>query len=80
MNKWQKIALGVFCIASITQAAGGLIVLKRCEELEEHCDRLRMAGIYALSIMERENIDLNQFDVLAFEALRPNLKTDKGEV
>lgn len=79
MTKEQKIAAGFGAIFFGIQTAAGVVLLNRCEELEKKYDRVRMAGIYALSILERENINLNEFDSLAFEALRPDPKDDKGK-
>lgn len=69
-----KIAIPVFAVAYTAQTIGGLVVLKRLEDLEKEYIRVYHAGIYAFSILERQQYELTEFDALALEALRPDKK------
>lgn len=72
MNKWQKIALGIFGVTYVAQTVGGLVVLKHCEKVEGNYQAAYKAGLYLVSVLERENVDLTEFDMLALEAFKPN--------
>lgn len=72
MPQWQKVALGLFGATCLAQSAAGLFLLGYVERMETQYDAVHKAGLYLLNIMERENVQLTDFDLLALEALKPN--------
>lgn len=79
MNKWQKIGLGVLGVSWTAQFISNLMLLKRCEEMEEKYESVHKAGRYLISVLERENVPMTEFDRLALEALLLNPPKVQGE-
>lgn len=79
LDKKAKIAIGVFACAYTAQTIGGLVVLGHHEKEMAKYRALSQGSLYLMSILERENVELTEFDALALEAMRPNLKKKKGE-
>jgi hypothetical protein len=79
MNTLTKFGLVAFCVTYTAQTIGGLILLKNYEQVQAGHDSAFKAGLYLLSIIERENIELTEFDYLAIEALKPNPPKKKGD-
>lgn len=77
MNKWVKLGIGVFGVTYMAQTIGGLILLTNYERAQVGHDSAFKAGLYLLSIIERENVEMTEFDWLAIEALKPNPPKEK---
>ncbi len=69
MTTLQKIALGVLATAMTAQSIGGLIVLKHLDKVTESHKILHEAGLYLITILEREEVELTEFDGLALSVI-----------
>jgi GMP synthase PP-ATPase subunit len=75
----RRVATVTLVVAGLVQVVASQKLLDHCRKLEDDNKRLRWAGLYFISILERENVHLTEFDKLAYEALRPDKPIERPE-
>lgn len=75
----QKVGFSTAFVGWVVQTTAMFYLIKKYDEFDEDYKALYNGFNYLIEVAERENLELTEFDVLAFEALKPDKRRKKGK-
>lgn len=77
MNLGTKIGLAGVAVGITMQTVGGLLMVREYEKLRGDYKKVWESGQYLISILERENVELTEFDRIAYKTILESPKPKK---